>query len=83
MVRLIAQISDTTEVILAPEEKYGAGQEYPETLERGLPALGETLETQFLFEGQLIAGLHNRHRSMAGKSDPLPAWQSKYLHWEA
>ncbi|MFT5710675.1 MAG: regulator of sigma D [Halioglobus sp.] len=70
--RLIPQISDTTEVILAYEEKYGAGQEYPETLERDLSALGEMLESRFVLEDQLIAGLHSRHRSMAAQSDPLP-----------
>jgi regulator of sigma D len=70
--RLIPQISDTTEFILAYEEKYGAGQEYPETLERDLSALGEMLETRFVLEDQLIAGLHSRHRSVAGMSDPVP-----------
>ena len=70
--RLIPQISDTTEVILAYEEKYGAGQEYPDTLERDLSALGEMLESRFVLEDQLIAGLHSRHRSKLGKSDPLP-----------
>jgi regulator of sigma D len=69
--RLIPQISDTTEVILAYEEKYGAGQEYPETLERDLSALGEMLESRFVLEDQLIAGLHNRHRSKLGKPDPV------------
>lgn len=70
--RLIPQVSDTTEVILAYEEKYGAGQEYPETLERDLSALGEMLETRFVLEDQLIAGLHSRHRSLAGNPDPAP-----------
>jgi len=71
--RLIPEISDTTEFILAYEEKYGAGQEYPETLERDLSALGEMLESRFELEDQLIAGLHNRHRSKLGDARPLPA----------
>lgn len=70
--RLIPQISDTTEVILAYEEKYGAGQEYPKTLERDLSALGEMLETRFVLEDQLIAGLHSRHRSTASQPDSAP-----------
>jgi regulator of sigma D len=69
--RLIPQISDTTEVILAYEEKYGAGQEYPETLERDLSALGEMLESRFVLEDQLIAGLHNRHRSITDQPVPV------------
>lgn len=71
--RLIPEISDTTEFILAYEEKYGAGQEYPETLERDLSALGEILESRFELEDQLIAGLHNRHRSKLGDARPLSA----------
>jgi regulator of sigma D len=58
-------IGDTTEVILAYEEKYGAGQYYPETLERDLSALGEVLESRFVMEDRLIAGLHNSHRRQA------------------
>ncbi len=69
--RLIPEISDTTEFILAYEEKYGAGQEYPETLERDLSALGEMLESRFELEDQLIAGLHTRHRSKLGDTRPL------------
>jgi len=71
--RLIPEISDTTEFILAYEEKYRAGQEYPETLERDLSALGEMLESRFELEDQLIAGLHNRHRSKLGDARPLSA----------
>jgi len=70
---LIPQISDTTEVILAYEEKYGAGQDYPETLERDLSALGEMLESRFVLEDQLIAGLHNRHRSQVNAGNSQPA----------
>jgi regulator of sigma D len=71
--KLIPEISDTTEVILAYEEKYGTGQEYPETLERDLSALGEILESRFVLEDQLIAGLHNRHRSKLGDAKPAMA----------
>jgi len=60
-------------VILGYEEKYGAGQEYPETLERDLSALGEMLESRFVLEDQLIAGLHNRHRSQVNAGNPQPA----------
>ena len=70
---IIPQISDTTEVILAYEEKYGAGQEYPDTLERDLSALGEILENRFVLEDQLIAGLHTRHRFKLRRSGALPA----------
>ncbi len=71
--RLIPEISDTTEFILAYEEKYGAGQEYPATLERDLSALGEILESRFELEDQLIVGLHSRHRSKLADARPLPA----------
>ncbi len=70
---LIPQISDTTEVILAYEEKYGTGLEYPETLERDLSALGEILENRFVLEDQLIAGLHTRHRFKLAGASVLPA----------
>lgn len=63
---LMPAIGDTTEVILAYEEKYGSGQSSPDTLERDLSALGEVLETRFVLEDQLIAGLHNSHRQQAG-----------------
>ncbi|MEQ9465209.1 MAG: Rsd/AlgQ family anti-sigma factor, partial [Haliea sp.] len=53
---------DTTEVILAYEDKYGSGDSYPDTLRRDLSALGEMLESRFVLEDQLIAGLHNSHR---------------------
>lgn len=60
--QLMPAIGDTTEVILAYEEKYGSGDAYPETLQRDLSALGEVLESRFVLEDRLIAGLHNRHR---------------------
>jgi len=59
---LMPAIADTTEVILAYEEKYNTGSNCPETLERDLSALGEMLESRFVLEDQLIAGLHNAHR---------------------
>ena len=68
--RLIPQISDTTEVILAYEEKYGEGQDHPNTIERDLSALGEMLESRFVLEDQLITGLHNRHRAQLEEREP-------------
>lgn len=62
--KLIPAISDTTEVIMAYEEKYGSGKTYPETLQRDLSSLGELLESRFVLEDRLIAGLHNRHRPL-------------------
>ncbi len=60
---LIPRIGDTTEVILAYDEKYSQATRQPETLERDLSALGEVLETRFELEDRLIAGLHNAHRA--------------------
>lgn len=62
--QLIPSISDTTEVVLAYEEKYGDGSDYPDTLMRDLSALGEVLESRFVLEDRLIAGLHNAHRRL-------------------
>ncbi len=62
MAGLMPAIADTTEVILAYEEKYGGGESYPDTLRRDLSALGEMLESRFVLEDRLIAGLHNSHR---------------------
>jgi len=59
---LMPAIADTTDVILAYEDKYGSGEQYPETLRRDLSALGEILESRFVLEDRLIAGLHNSHR---------------------
>lgn len=64
--QLMPDIGDTTEVILAYEEKYGSGKAYPETIKRDLSALGELLESRFVLEDRLIAGLHNRHRRLVG-----------------
>lgn len=59
---LIPAISDTTEVILAYEEKYTGELEPDANLTRDVSALGEMLELRFELEDRLIAGLHNRHR---------------------
>ena len=64
--KLMPDIGDTTEVIMAYEEKYGESLEYPDTLKRDLSALGEVLESRFVLEDRLIAGLHNRHRRLVG-----------------
>ncbi|MEH6591198.1 MAG: Rsd/AlgQ family anti-sigma factor [Halioglobus sp.] len=69
---LMPAIADTTEVILAYEEKYNSGTSDPDTLERDLSVLGEVLESRFVLEDQLIAGLHNSHRIQAA-SESLPA----------
>ncbi len=63
--RLLPAIGDTTEVILAYEEKYGGDLGSQKKLKRDLSALGEVLESRFVLEDQLIAGLHGRHRSAA------------------
>jgi regulator of sigma D len=70
--KLMPAIGDTTEVILAYEEKYGSGQDTAEKLKRDLSALGEVLESRFVLEDQLIAGLHNRHRRLVNQT-PLSA----------
>jgi regulator of sigma D len=62
----------TTEVILAYEEKYGNAMGHQDKLKRNLSALGEVLESRFILEDQLIAGLHNRHRRLV-KQAPLSA----------
>ncbi|HEY6130739.1 MAG TPA: Rsd/AlgQ family anti-sigma factor [Halioglobus sp.] len=67
--KLMPPIGDTTEVILAYEEKYSdAGSE--RDLKRDLSALGEVLESRFVLEDQLIAGLHNRHRRLVKRQAP-------------
>ena len=60
--QLMPNIGDTTEVIMAYAEKYSSEETYTDTLERDLSALGEVLESRFVLEDRLIAGLHNRHR---------------------
>lgn len=68
--QLMPAIGDTTEVILAYEEKYGNGGAFPETLQRDLSSLGEVLESRFELEDRLIAGLHNRHRRLVENQAP-------------
>lgn len=68
--QLMPDIGDTTEVILAYEEKYGSGEAYPTTLRRDLSSLGELLESRFVLEDRLIAGLHNRHRRLVENQAP-------------
>ncbi|MFK7977855.1 MAG: Rsd/AlgQ family anti-sigma factor [Halioglobus sp.] len=74
---ILPAIGDTTEVILAYEEKYAGSDSNTATvgddekLRRDLSALGELLESRFTLEDQLIAGLHNRHRRQA--SSPTPS----------
>jgi regulator of sigma D len=68
--QLMPAIGDTTEVILAYEEKYGSGAAYPATLQRDLSSLGEVLESRFVLEDRLIAGLHNRHRRLVETQAP-------------
>jgi len=68
---VIPAIVDTTEVILAYEEKYADENCDWERIQRDLTSLGEVLESRFVLEDQLIAGLHNRHRGLV--SDQAPA----------
>ncbi|MEH6585098.1 MAG: Rsd/AlgQ family anti-sigma factor [Halioglobus sp.] len=60
--KLMPAIGDTTEVIMAYEEKYTSADSDKVKLKRDLSALGEVLESRFLLEDKLIAGLHNSHR---------------------
>ena len=62
---IMPAIGDTTEVILAYDEKYGGEGGGGSRLRRDLSALGEMLESRFRLEDRLIAGLHNRHREVA------------------
>jgi len=66
--KLMPAIADTTEVIMAYEEKYSGAQGRQEKLKRDLSALGEVLESRFVLEDQLIAGLHNRHRRLVANA---------------
>ena len=52
------------------EEKYGAGDSHKDTVERDLSALGEVLESRFVLEDRLIAGLHQRHRRLVNDQVP-------------
>lgn len=67
---VLPAIVDTTEVILAYEEKY-AGDDCDWTgIQRDLSSLGEVLESRFVLEDRLIAGLHNRHRRLLNEQAP-------------
>ncbi|TGD73873.1 Rsd/AlgQ family anti-sigma factor [Mangrovimicrobium sediminis] len=59
---LMPEIGDTTEFILAYEEKYTANAASNATLERDLAALGEVLESRFTLEDRLIGALHYSHQ---------------------
>ena len=59
-------IADTTELIMAYDEKYGSGNDSNSKLKRDLSALGEALESRFALEDRLIAGLHLSHRRQLG-----------------
>ena len=65
--KIIPSIGDTTEVVLAYEEKYSGEDNHKDTLKRDLSALGEVLESRFVMEDRLIAGLHGRHRRLVGE----------------
>ena len=67
---VIPAIVDTTEVILAYEEKYADANCGWEGIQRDLSSLGEVLESRFVLEDRLIAGLHNRHRRLVGDQTP-------------
>ena len=69
--KLIPANGDTTEVKLSYEEKYSGRDNHSEALRRDLSSLGEVLESRFVMEDRLIAGLHNRHRRLV--SDQAPA----------
>ena len=70
--QLLPAIGDTTEFILAYEEKYSVARGHQETLERDLSTLGELLESRFTLEDRLIAGLHSRHRRLVENQVPRP-----------
>ncbi len=61
-VTVMPAIADTTEVIMAYQEKYSDDDSDPDNLDRDLSVLGEQLESRFVLEDRLIAGLHNSHR---------------------
>ena len=69
--KLMPAIGDTTEVIMAYEEKYSSALGRQEKIKRDLSALGEVLESRFVLEDQLIAGLHARHKSLVDNQAPV------------
>ncbi len=70
--KLMPAIADTTEVIMAYEEKYSGAPGRQVKLKRDLSALGEVLESRFVLEDQLIAGLHSRHRRLVASTSQTP-----------
>lgn len=62
--QIMPAIGDTTEFILAYDEKYSDANGQHDKIKRDLSALGELLESRFTLEDQLIAGLHNQHRRL-------------------
>ena len=60
--KLMPAIVDTTEIIMAYEEKYTSQDSDNAKVKRDLSSLGEVLESRFLLEDRLIASLHNSHR---------------------
>lgn len=62
--KIMPAIGDTTEIILAYQEKYAESLGDLDNLKRDLSALGEILESRFTLEDKLIAGLHYSHRRM-------------------
>ncbi len=64
---LIAQIGDTTEVILGFDEKYPSGNAEAD-YQSDLSLLGEILERRFELEDQLIVGLHKAHAVLLSQS---------------
>ncbi len=62
--RLMPDITDTTEFILAYEEKYTGDGAAVLPEERDISALGEILETRMSLEDKLISRLHNKHRRL-------------------
>lgn len=69
--RLMPAIGDTTEIIIAYEEKYGGSEGRLKNMKRDIAALGEVLESRFVLEDQLIAGLHGSHRGALEGDAPL------------
>ena len=61
---LIPRIADTTEIIMAFDEKYPSDEANAEQFSRDMSLLGESLEMRYELEDQLIAGLHKVHRAL-------------------
>ena len=59
---LIPRIADTTEIIMAFDEKYPSESADSTQFSRDMSLLGEALESRYELEDQLIAGLHKVHR---------------------